>query len=73
MSLAIKRVLEAAGVEFIDEDGGGPGVRLRNRRQKRLTSQPQATSGPTPWEAVGQQPPRLRTCLGLSMHGSKVT
>ncbi len=35
MSLAIKRVLEAAGVEFIDEDGGGPGVRLRNRRQKK--------------------------------------
>jgi hypothetical protein len=27
--LAIRRVLEAAGVEFIDENGGGPGVRLR--------------------------------------------
>lgn len=26
---AIKRVLEAAGVEFIEENGGGPGVRLR--------------------------------------------
>jgi hypothetical protein len=26
---ALKRVLEAAGVEFIDENGGGPGVRLR--------------------------------------------
>ena len=25
----IRRVLEAAGVEFIDENGGGPGVRLR--------------------------------------------
>jgi hypothetical protein len=24
-----------AGVEFIDEDGGGAGVRLRNRRQKK--------------------------------------
>jgi len=23
--------LEAAGVEFIDENGGGPGVRLRKR------------------------------------------
>ncbi len=22
------------GVEFIDENGGGPGVRLRNRQQK---------------------------------------
>ena len=29
--LAIRRALEAAGVEFIDEDGGGPGVRLRKR------------------------------------------
>jgi hypothetical protein len=29
--LSIRRALEAAGVEFIDEDGGGPGVRLRQR------------------------------------------
>jgi hypothetical protein len=27
--LAIRRTLEIAGVEFIDENGGGPGVRLR--------------------------------------------
>jgi len=27
--LAIRRALEAAGVEFIDENGGGPGVLLR--------------------------------------------
>jgi len=26
---AVQRVLEAAGVEFIAENGGGPGVRLR--------------------------------------------
>jgi hypothetical protein len=32
--LAVRRALEAAGVEFIDENGGGPGVRLRQRRQK---------------------------------------
>jgi predicted transcriptional regulator len=25
----VKRALEQAGVEFIDENGGGPGVRLR--------------------------------------------
>jgi hypothetical protein len=24
--------LELAGVEFIEENGGGPGVRLRNRQ-----------------------------------------
>jgi ribosome-binding protein aMBF1 (putative translation factor) len=34
--LAVRRALEAAGVEFIDENGGGPGVRLRKpTRQKR--------------------------------------
>jgi hypothetical protein len=26
---AIRRAFDAAGVEFIDENGGGPGVRLR--------------------------------------------
>jgi transcriptional regulator with XRE-family HTH domain len=33
--LAIRRALEAAGVEFVDENGGGPGVRLRKRRGKQ--------------------------------------
>ena len=32
---AIRRVLEAAGVEFIDANGGGPGVRLRGAQQKK--------------------------------------
>jgi hypothetical protein len=32
---AIRRVLEAAGVEFIDENGGGTGVRLRDARPKQ--------------------------------------
>ena len=27
----MEKVLRAAGVEFIDENGGGPGVRLRKR------------------------------------------
>jgi transcriptional regulator with XRE-family HTH domain len=31
----IESVLKRAGVEFIDENGGGPGVRLRKRQQKR--------------------------------------
>jgi predicted transcriptional regulator len=31
----IRRAFENAGVEFIDENGGGPGVRLRKRQQKR--------------------------------------
>jgi len=33
--LAIRRVLEAAGIEFIDENGGGPGVRLRKRQRPK--------------------------------------
>jgi len=32
---ALRNALEAAGVEFIDENGGGPGVRLRKGQQKR--------------------------------------
>jgi transcriptional regulator with XRE-family HTH domain len=31
----IQTVLSRAGVEFIDEDGGGPGVRLRKRQTKK--------------------------------------
>jgi transcriptional regulator with XRE-family HTH domain len=32
---AIVGALKRAGVEFIDENGGGPGVRLGKRRQKK--------------------------------------
>ena len=28
---AIRRALEAAGIELLDENGGGPGARLRKR------------------------------------------
>jgi transcriptional regulator with XRE-family HTH domain len=31
----IQTALESAGIEFIDENGGGPGVRLRKRVSKR--------------------------------------
>jgi transcriptional regulator with XRE-family HTH domain len=31
----LQRALEAAGVEFIDENGGGPGVRLRKRQRTK--------------------------------------
>ena len=36
-NMAIRRALESAGVEFIDENGGGPGVRLRNRQRAKQT------------------------------------
>jgi predicted transcriptional regulator len=32
----VKRALEAGGVEFIDENGGGPGVRLRKSTDAKL-------------------------------------
>ena len=31
----LQQALEAAGVEFIEENGGGPGVRLRKRQHKK--------------------------------------
>jgi transcriptional regulator with XRE-family HTH domain len=32
---AVQRALEAAGVEFIAENGGGPGVRLAKKKGKK--------------------------------------
>jgi hypothetical protein len=32
---AIREALEVAGMEFIDENGGGPGVRLRKRQRPK--------------------------------------
>jgi hypothetical protein len=32
--LAVRRALESAGVEFIDENGSGPGVRLGKSEQE---------------------------------------
>ena len=31
---ALRRALESAGVEFIEENGGGPGVRLKKKSRK---------------------------------------
>ena len=31
----LRHALEVAGIEFIDENGGGLGVRLRKRQQKK--------------------------------------
>ena len=32
---AMRKALEDAGIHFIDENGGGPGVRLRKRQRGR--------------------------------------
>ena len=34
-SLAVRNALETAGVEFIDENGGGPGVRLKKSAKRK--------------------------------------
>jgi transcriptional regulator with XRE-family HTH domain len=31
----LKQAFEGAGVEFIDENGGGPGVRIRKRKRTK--------------------------------------
>jgi hypothetical protein len=31
----VRRHVQMAGAEFIDENGGGPGVRLRDRQQPK--------------------------------------
>jgi hypothetical protein len=36
-NLSVRRALESAGVEFIDENGGGPGVRLRKLQRVKQT------------------------------------
>ena len=33
----VRRTLEAAGVQFIEENGGGPGVRLKRRTRPKST------------------------------------
>jgi transcriptional regulator with XRE-family HTH domain len=35
-NLAVRRALEAAGVEFIDRNGGGEGVRFKTRRRSSV-------------------------------------
>ncbi len=34
----IRRAFEAAGIEFIDQNGGGPGVRLGKRQEKKSSA-----------------------------------
>jgi transcriptional regulator with XRE-family HTH domain len=49
---AIRRALEAAGVEFIPENGGGPGVRLRKTAEQGIAPD----SAPEPDSEPGQGP-----------------
>jgi len=33
--IVVRRTLEDAGIEFIDENGGGPGLRLKKRKTRK--------------------------------------
>ena len=44
--LAVRHSLEAAGVEFIEENGGGPGVRLRKQQWARFFGRPISVGKP---------------------------
>ena len=35
--VVVRQAFEKAGIDFIDENGGGPGVRLRKRQQAKRT------------------------------------
>ena len=54
---AIQNTLEAAGVEFIPENGGGPGVRLRKPVAKAATT---SKPGPGTKTAPLKKAPRKR-------------
>ena len=59
--LAIRRALEVAGVEFIDENGGGPGLRLREApAAEKITS-------------IERRPVRFSTLHDRRMHDNKRT
>ena len=45
----------AAGVEFIDENGGGPGVRLRKRQQREKHKKPPVLQHSVIFESNGSQ------------------
>jgi hypothetical protein len=38
--LSVRRALETAGIEFIEENGGGPGLRLRKRQRPKKILRP---------------------------------
>jgi len=55
----LRRALEVAGVEFIDENGGSPGVRLRKRQRAkppsdRCPARHRCASGECPRQSAGQ-------------------
>jgi hypothetical protein len=44
--LAVRRASEAAGIEFMEENGGGPGVRLKKAQSANINRVIPARAGP---------------------------
>jgi transcriptional regulator with XRE-family HTH domain len=71
--LAIRRALEAAGVEFIEENGGGAGVRLRKPHQLSARASHGIASDDRfarrvgePKEIITQEPNRIKRNLAIT-------
>jgi hypothetical protein len=74
--LAVRRALELAGVKFIDENGGGPGLRLRKRQRAKTAkwidggpnNQYRCANGPAllHWFATSEALGRLQSALTAS-------
>ena len=63
--LAVRRALEAAGIEFIDENGSGPGVHENTLRRRSMCFRPTAyptggtaSSGPSAFKDISKLCPR---------------
>src|SRR5580658_2174205 len=67
--VAVRRALEVAGIEFIDENGDGPGIRLRNDSKKArplsLSMMERASEPPAPLE---HRPQLVRLHLICARH-----
>jgi hypothetical protein len=42
--VVVRQAFERAGIELIDENGGGPGVRMRKRQRAKPSNGPWASS-----------------------------
>jgi transcriptional regulator with XRE-family HTH domain len=56
----IQRAFEAAGIEFIPENGGGAGARLRDRRPAAAAPEPKPPAGTKSGRKAHQRPSGAR-------------
>ena len=59
--IAIRRALEGQGVEFIEENGGGPGVRLTKAAAAGVGQPPSASGATAPGARAGRRKAKAST------------